>query len=439
MAQAPISDGPRSWPIVGDLPQFGRDPLRFFTTLAKRGPIVRWRFGRRPALFLSEPGVVAELFAADGATFDRPDSPLAFRMLLGNSVALASGEDWQRKRALVGPTLRPRQVRGYAATMVDCADDLVRDWRPGDRVDLKREMARLTQSVLIRAVFGGESTPAERNTMAEAVDRAQLLIGKELGGLGVVLPDRVPTPTRRRLARVVAEIDEVIRTIVARISDDGSSRSDLLSRLRRSDDGWPALSARELRDETVSLYVAGHETTSNALSWLWYLLARHPHVRDRMHAELDEVLAGRRPGIDDWPRLAYVRAVVQETMRIRPVAWMITTVAGENTVIGGHHVPRGTRLWCSPWVTHRDPRWWDDPEEFRPERWSGPVSSEAYFPFGSGPRGCPGTNFAMVESVLVVARLAQQHVFDVDPGEIRPAPLLTLQPKGPVMATVSSR
>ncbi|MFH9262635.1 cytochrome P450 [Streptomyces sp. NPDC017546] len=435
--------GPKGLPLVGNLPRFGKNPLAFFELLRGHGDMVRWRFGRKRCVFLSDPGCIGELLTKTEHTFDQPELGIAFRTVLGNGMLVARGRDWRRKRSLVQPSVRPKQVQSYATTMADCAVELADRLADGQRVDVKREMSALTQKIAVRTIFGVD-TPADSEAMGRAMDIAQMEIGKEFAGLGALLPDWVPTPGRARIRKAAAVIDAEVRRVVARHRDGEEERPDLLSRLLTAvDDSGAHLTDEEIRDEAVTLYIGGHETTSTTLVWAWYLLARNPRVRDALAGELDRVLGDREPGFEDYARLTYTQAVVKETLRLFPAVWLITGIAKEGATIGGLPVEEGTRVWSSQWATHRDARWFPEPEEFRPERWDERDGEEipeyAWFPFGGGPRVCIGTRFAMVESVLLLAVLARRFTLDVDPGEITPLTGLTLQPDRDVLATVRAR
>ncbi len=362
---------------------------------------------------------------------------------MGNGVVVARGTDWRRKRSLVQPSVRPKQVRSYAATMASSTVELADTWSGGERIDIKREMAALTQRIAVRTIFGVD-TAADAEAMGRAMDVAQQEIGKEFAGIGALLPDWVPTPGRARIKKAAAVIDAEVGRVVARHRDGGDERPELLSRLLTAvDETGERLTDREIRDETVTLYIGGHETTSSTLVWAWYLLARNPRARAALAEELDRVLGDREPGFDDYARLTYTQSVVKETLRLYPTIWLVTGVAKADARIGGVPMPEGTRVWTSQWVTQRDARWFPEPEEFRPERWDpeagDSIAEYAWFPFGGGPRVCLGTRFAMVEAVLILAVLARRFELDVDPGVIEPVPSLTLQPDRDVMATVRTR
>ncbi|MFE5485076.1 cytochrome P450 [Streptomyces sp. NPDC056527] len=442
-----IVPGPRGVPLLGNLPEFGKDPLAFFERLRERGDFVSWRFGQGPALFIAHPDAIGELLTEIERTFDQPDLGIAFRTLLGNGVVVAKGADWRRKRSLVQPSVRPKQVRSYAATMAECAIALADRWSEGQRIDIKKEMAALTQLIAVRTIFGVD-TAADAEAIGRAMDIAQKEIGAEFSGIGALLPDWVPTPGRARIKRATAVIDAEVSRVVARHRDGDTERPDLLSRLLAAQDETGArLSDQEIRDETVTLYIGGHETTSSTLVWAWNLLSHNPRVREALTEELDRVLGDHEPGFDDYAQLTYTQAVVKETLRLYPTIWLLTGIAKEGATLGGMAIPPGTRVWSSQWATHRDGRWFTDPEEFRPERWgtvdtpAEDIPEYAWFPFGGGPRVCLGTRFAMVEAVLILAVLARRFRLDLDlgSGEIRPVPSLTLQPDREVLATVRTR
>ncbi len=441
-----VAEGPRGVPFLGNLPAFGKNPLAFFEELRRRGDFVRWRFGGKPSLFVAHPDAVGELLTEVERTFDQPDLGIAFRTLLGNGVIVSKGADWRRKRSLVQPSVRPKQVRSYAATMAECAVALADRWSDGQRVDVKKEMAALTQLVAVRTIFGVD-TAADAEAIGRAMDIAQKEIGAEFSGIGAILPDWVPTPGRARIKRATAVIDAEVSRVVSQHRDGGTERPDLLSRLLAArDETGASLSDQEIRDETVTLYIGGHETTSSTLVWAWYLLSRNPRVREALTEELDRVLADREPGYEDYASLTYTQAVIKETLRLYPTIWLITGLAKEGATLGGMPVPVGTRVWSSQWATHRDPRWYGDAEAFRPERWTGgdgeaaeEIPEYAWFPFGGGPRVCLGTRFALVEAVLVLAVLARRYHLDVSADEILPVPSLTLQPDRDVLATVHAR
>ncbi|MCM2429424.1 cytochrome P450 [Streptomyces sp. RKAG337] len=436
-----IADGPRGVPLLGNLPQFARDPLAFFTRLREYpADQVRWTMGRTPARFLCHPELIGELLSSRGTVFEQPDLGFSFKYLMGEGVVTARGADWRRKRAIVQPAVRPRQVRIHAGTMSAVAQQLADRWSGGEHIDIQQEMEGVTQRIAVRTIFGTDAA-VDEELIARSMGVAQRQMGAEFRGLGAILPDWVRTPGRIRFKAAVDTLDtEVARLVTARRTS-GEDRDDLLSRLlaARDEKGVP-LTDREIRDESVTLYNAGHETTATTLTWAWYLISRNEAVRGKLVAELRRELAGRTPDFDDYGRLTYTESVIKETLRIRPTVWLNYAVATEGATLGGEPVEPGTQVWISPWATHLDPRWFPAAQEFRPERWApdapDPITDNSWFPFGGGTRACLGARFAMVEAVLVLATLAQRFHLDVDPGDIRPTVGLTLQPDRAVRATV---
>ncbi|MEU7153030.1 cytochrome P450 [Streptomyces sp. NPDC045456] len=450
--------GPRGLPWLGNLLAFGKDPLAFMTRLRDEyGDAVTWSLGPRRSLFLSHPQHIAEFLASREHSYGLLEVGWSFQQITGESVIRSTGAEWRRKRALVQPAVRPRQVRQYARVMVDSALAAADRWQDGSRVDVHREMVVLSQRVVIRTLFGNDLGDRAR-AVGAAMAVAEQVMARELRGVGLLLPDRVRTPSRRRLLRALAVIDaEVHRLIIARrdgpAAADGTGSAgacdegggdDLLARLleARDEEGRP-LTAKEVRDEAVTLWAAGHETTSTALTWTWYLLSRSPEARARLDDELDRVLGGRPPTVDDYERLTWTRQIVKEALRIYPPSWVIPAVAREGAVLGGTAVPAGTAVWCSQWTAHRDPRWFPDPAVFRPERWDADapdvIPDHAWFPFGGGPRGCIGARFAQVEAALLLATLAQRFHLELPSEEVPHRTGILVQPAVPLIATLRAR
>lgn len=435
-------------PLLGNLPAFRRDPLAFLAHLRDDcGDVVGWSLGSKRLTLLSHPDHIAELFGGSQDLFPPVDISWVFRQLVGESVILSQGADWRRKRGLVQPSVRPRQVRGYAATMVECALDAADGWADGHRIDVEGEMNLLTQRIVVRTLFGNDLGDRAR-TLAEAMEVTALELGAELRGIGMLLPDWVRTPARRRVLAAIATVDaEIARLIRARQEEaaEAGTGDDVLSTLLAAEDEeGRRLTPRQVRDEAVTLWAAGHETTSVGLTWCWYLLSSAPEVRDRLGEELDTVLGGRPPTFDDYDRLTWTKQIVKEALRLYPPAWiLIPRITREGAVLGGTPLPPGTMICCSPWSTHRDPRWFPDPDAFRPERWDphrkDDASEQAWFPFSGGARTCLGARFALVEMALVIATLAQRFHLDIDPGEVAPAAGLQLRPGSELCATLRDR
>ncbi|RKN38236.1 cytochrome P450 [Micromonospora endolithica] len=431
----PIPVMPGGLPGIGHLPRFARDPLSFFTALRERGDIVRWRLGNMDSVFVAHPDDIQSVFLNVEKTFSMDvDSGYAFTLFAGQGIINTHGEFWRRQRKMMQPGMHPRRIAGYADTMVTLTEQMLQGWRPGETRDIRVEMLALTQRIAAKTLFGADVS-GDAATVGDALDVASREIGAEFRGVTMFIPPSVPTPGRRRLKAAIGQVEQVLYRIIAeRKAATGDRPDDMLSMLidARDDDGQP-MSDKQLRDETMTLYIAGHETTGNTLVWAYQLLARNPHVYERMIQEITEVVGNRPPEMSDYVALRYTEAVVKETLRLYPPAWLFQVKAAADVTLGGHAIARDTNVWMSQWATHRDPRWFDTPDAFRPERFLGDnlatMPTYAWFPFGGGPHVCLGNRFALVEAVLILATIAQRYRLDLDPDlVITPQPLLTLQP-----------
>ena len=434
LVRKPIPVMPGAVPVLGHLPRYARDPLGFFTEMRDHADVVRWRLGPTDNVFLSNPAHIERMFLENERTFAMLDDPgYAFSLFAGQGIITTHGEFWRRQRKMMQPGVHPKRIAGYAATMVDLTEQMLREWQPGHTLDIRVELLALTQRIAAKTLFGADVT-GDAAAVGRALDVASREIGAEFRGTTMFVPRQVPTPGRVRLKAAIGKVEQVLyRIIDERRATSGADRpDDMLSMLldARDDDGRP-MSDRQLRDETMTLYIAGHETTGNTLVWAYTALARHHQALERLHAEVAAVLGDRLPTIEDYRALPYTEAVVKETLRLYPVAWQFPVRAVEDVELSGHLVRAGTTVWTSQWPVQRDPRWFDAPEEFRPERFLGEPAFPRYawFPFGGGPHVCLGNRFALVEAVLVLAMVAQRFRLDIDPAlDVPPQPLITLQP-----------
>jgi cytochrome P450 len=319
---------------------------------------------------------------------------------------------------------------------------MLQGWKAGEARDVHADMMRLALDIVARTLFGASAAG-----QAETVGRALEALMTYYASVMSLLPwlRWLPTPGNRRFRRAVRDLNAVVYDMIARRRADGPGGEDLLSRLLPlRDEAGRGMTDRELRDEVVTLFLAGHETTALALSYCFYLLATHPDAEARLSAELAEVLRGRSPTSSDVPRLRYAEWVVKESMRLYPPAPSIGREAINDCEIGGYHVPKGTQIGLVQWIVHRDPRWFDEPEAFKPERWDNDRAKRlprgAYFPFGDGPRICIGTHFAMMETVLILATVLQRYRLELAPGyRLELFPSITLRPKHGVLVVLHER
>lgn len=429
-------------PVARGLPfaalnAFRRNPIAFLERVHRQhGDVARWRFGPRRLYLLAHPEMVRDVLVTRHRNFIKSKALQRARVVLGEGLLTSEGEHHLRQRRMAQPAFHRERIAALGEQMVAFATQTAEAWRGGVEMDLPREMNRLTLAIAGKTLFGAD-VQAEADEIGRALTHALEAFKRLTNPLGPLL-DRLPLPTTLRVRRASERLDATIYRMIARRRASGEDRGDLLSMLlaARDDEGdGGAMSDRQLRDEALTLFLAGHETTANALSWTWHLLALHPDAEAALHAEVDAVLAGRAPRVDDLPRLPFTRAVLAESMRLRPPAWTMGREPLEAFEAGGYRIRAGSVVLLSPWLVHHDPRWWADPERFDPARWSAEREAEqprfAYFPFGGGPRKCIGEGFAWTESILVLATLAQRWTLRHAPGAtVGMQPLITLRPTG---------
>lgn len=428
--------GPRGLPVVGNAFAFGRDPLGFVTETQRAfGEIATVRLGSRAVVLCLRPEHVRALLVEQASRV----TPLGIAPLLteflGDGLLTSDGDFHHEQRRLIQPAFHRRRIDGYAATMVGYTEEMLEGWEPGAEIDLSRAMATLTLRIVARALF---SVDLEADAAGAALGRAfHDLIESLPQGFGLLPRLRrldLPFTGYRRHLAARRRLDAYVYDLIARRRAAGDDTGDVLAWLLDAGDGDDAMTDRQIRDQTMTLFAAGHETTANALSWSFYLLSENPAVRDRLLAELAAVLAGRAPTVADLPRLTYLDWVATESMRLYPPAWTQGRVAREPLELVGYRFPAGTRFMFSQWVIHRRPDIWGDADVFRPERWD-PEAGEkppqwAYFPFGGGPRTCIGMPFAQMELRLLLATILQRYAPRLVSGHpVVPWPRITLRPK----------
>ena len=428
---------------VGALRAWRRDPLGLLRRAAALGDVVRVPLARFEAWLVNHPDAVHEVLVAEHRRLMKGPTMQAAKLLLGESLLTSEGEFHRQQRRLIQPLFRPERLRRYAAAMVAHAERTAQRWSPGGEVDVHAEMARLALGVVAEALFAADVEQDEARAIGRALSAQLAQFGRIFSPL-FPLSVRLPLPATRRFQATRDLLDRTIRRMIAERRAAGATGDDLLSRLiAAEEEGLPGMTDRQVRDEALTLFLAGHETTAVALTWAWYLLGEHPEVEARLHAELDEVLGGRPPAPDDLPRLRLAERVVREAMRLYPPAWAMGRRALGDVRIGGHLLPAGTVVVVSPYLLHRDPRWWDRPEAFRPERWEEEAPERprlAYLPFGAGPRMCVGEPFAWMEAVLVLATLGRRVRLRPVPGRaVALQPVVTLRPRGGLPMTVVPR
>jgi cytochrome P450 len=406
------------------------------------GDIVTMRYYNFRVYFISHPDDIEQVLVTDNRKFIKGRILRKNRQLFGNGLLTSEGDFWLRQRRLAQPAVRRGRIATYADTMVQYASRMADEWRGGEERNIHAEMMRLTLSIVAKTLFDAD-VDHEAKRVGHALE-AIMQLNSDFRKL-ILTPTWLPTPRKIRATIATAKLNRIIYRFIEERRAAGNDNGDLLSMLlaARDDDG-SRMTDRQLRDEAITIFLAGHETTANALSWTWMLLAQNPNVEAKLHEELDRVLGGRAPTVEDLPNLRYTGLVVTESMRLYPPAWGMARIAIEDTEIAGYSIPKGCGVSLAQWVVHRDPRWFDAPLEFRPERWEGDLAKRlpkfAYFPFGGGPRQCIGNNFAVMEATLLLATLAQQFRISLVPGkEIIPAASITLRPKTGIWGKIEKR
>jgi cytochrome P450 len=443
-----FAPGPRSW-IPGKIAvRFRRDVLGYLTQLQQEyGDVVAFNPLFRPIYVFYHPDAVREVLVTKDACFIKGPALRQAKDMLGEGLLTSEGAVHARQRRLAQPAFHPQRVATYAAAMVEYAGRMGRAWRDGQVLDAHEQMMQLTLEVVSKTLFDAE-VASEVSAIGAAMDVSVRMFTRAMMPFGWVL-NFLPLASNLRFWRARAFLNRVIAGFVRQRRESGVDRGDLLSMLLRATDAegdGAGMSDKLLRDECITLFSAGHETTANALTFTWYLLARHPEVEAKLHAELAEVLAGGRPPtVEDVPRLTYTRAVLSESMRLYPPAWAIGREVATACEIGGYPLRRGTVVLVSQWVTHRDERFWPQASEFRPERWMAEGDGRpryAYFPFGGGTRSCIGESFAWMEATLILATLAQRWRMELTGeagGELQVLPTITLRPRQAVPVRVLER
>jgi cytochrome P450 len=364
--------------------------------------------------------------------------------LLGNGLLISEGEFWRRQRRIAAPAFHSRRIADFIATMGSCSEAALARWPTMTQpFDIAAEMMALTLNIISRTMFSRDVSGD-----VQAVRRLMdIVVTLRLGLLDLLgFPEWLPRRQPKAYRRAIVEFEALVSRFLAERRADGIDRGDLMSMLltARDPETDEGMSDKQLRDEILTIFLAGHETTANALSWCWYLLAQHPEAEARLHGELDRVLGGRRPNFADLAELKWTRMVIEEAMRLYPpVHTTARTAIGEDR-IGGVRVPPGALVTISPYVTHRNPNLWPEPERFDPERFSPPCVAQrhrfAYLPFGGGPRICIGNSFALAEAQVIVAAIAQRYRVRLAPGHtVKPIGLLTLRPRGGIWVTLEPR
>jgi cytochrome P450 len=423
-----------------------RNPLAFLTEVAAYGPVAHFRIGSQDVFVVSDPDAIEDVLVTRASQFAKGRALERAKRTLGEGLLTSEGGAHLRQRRMMQPAFHKARVAAYGEAMARAAVDARDRWQAGVPLDLSREMTRLTLAIVSDTLFGARvgddsDTARVQQAITDVMEMFDLVM--------VPFADwliHLPLPRMRRYRAAQETLDRTIYGIIGARRASGEDRGDLLSMLLHAQDtegNGGGMTDRQLRDEVITLFLAGHETTANALNWTWVLLGRNPSAECHLHAELDAVLAGRVPTPDDVPRLSYTRAVIAESMRLYPPAWTLGRRVLKDYHWGGYDIPASSLILMSQWVMHRDPRFWPNPDEFDPTRWLSESRERqrfTYFPFGAGNRVCIGESFAWTEAILLVAAFAQKWRLVLDPDHpIAPHPLITLRTRHGVRATPELR
>lgn len=435
------------YPVIGNMLEFARDPIKFITRLQRDyGDVAAFSLLGNKSVLVSHPEDINTILQETGKGYGKFAPTYVLQNVLGNGLVTSEGDFWKRQRKLIAPAFHHQSIKQYADQMVAYGQDMVNTWQGGEVRDVHQEMMTLTQRIIMKVLFDVDVIN-NAGEASKAFDAMMHAMGSEMKGIEAVLPKFVPTSSRTQMLEGVEYINGLLLDIIGKRRAEGSnsSRHDLLTMLMeaRDDDGQP-MSTQQLLDEIRTLYLAGHETTATTLSWTWLLLFQNPEAYARLEAEVDQVLDGRAPTADDVQRLLYCNAVIRESLRCYPVAWITQRTAVEDVEIGGCEISKGTFIFLSPWIVHHDPRWYPEPDSFQPERWlkdkSEQPARETYIPFGGGPHICIGNGLAMMEAVLLLATFVQRYHVAVLPDHPIATELAgTLRPKYGIRAALTER
>ncbi len=444
-----VVTGPAGNALLGNTLQFQRDPLGFLMrAAADYGDVARYRLGNITFHQVNHPDGVQRVLQDNHHNYLKGDLFDIIRQFAGNGLFTSEGELWLRQRRLMQPAFHRSRIAGFGKIMTGRTLDMLAQWEqraePGLLLDVADELTALTMAIIAETMFGAH-VEKDVATVSQAIE--VLLTDINFRFVVPFYPSlRWPTLRNRRSLAAMRTIDDVVLGIVEQRRRSGEQWEDLLALLMeaRDEDSGETMSDKQLRDEVVTIFVAGHETTAVLLTWAFYLLSQHPDVEARLHAELAEVLDGRTPGVADVPNLRFTRMVIDETLRLYPPAWITNRQAVAEDQVCGYRIPAGAVVGVSPYVMHHLPAYWPDPERFDPQRFAPDAAQErprfAYMPFGGGPHQCIGNSFALLEATLILATVAQRYLLRLPAGAVvTPQPKSTLRPAGGMAMLLEAR
>jgi cytochrome P450 len=441
-----LPPGPKGKLFGGNLFSFQRDPLAFLESIARQyGDISFFKMGPQDVFFLNHPDYVKDVLITHNSNFKKGRALQRAKRLLGEGLLTSEGEFHRRQRRLAQPAFHRQRIASYASAMTGYAVQMSDRWQEGVTMDIAEEMMRLTLAIVGKTLFDAD---VERD--AKEVGQALTVIMNLFNAM--LLPfsellEKLPLPHKRRFEKARDQLDAIIYRLIEERRRSGEDHGDLLSMLLLAQDEEErsgGMTDQQVRDEAMTIFLAGHETTSNAMTWTWYLLSEHPEVEAKLHEELDAVLQGRVPEFNDVAQLRYTEMVLAESMRLYPPAWALGRLSLDEYEVGGYRLPAGSLVLLSQYTLHRDARYFPEPERFDPLRWTAEARElrpqYSYFPFGGGPRRCIGEGFAWMEGVLLIATLAQRWRLRLVPNHpVKTHPIITLRPRHGMLMTLERR
>ncbi|OCQ99007.1 cytochrome P450 [Nostoc sp. MBR 210] len=430
--------------IVGHLLELGQDPLGFLSRCRDYGDIIPLQLGLTPACLVTNPDYIEEVLK-NRHDFIKSRGLRSLKTLLGEGLLTAEGESWFWQRRLAQPVFHQKRINGYSQIMVEYANQMLQTWHDGETRDIHADMMQLTLEIVMKCIFSAEVDAGEAKVVANALDIAMHWFESKRKQNFLVW-EWFPRPENINYRRAITQMNEAINKLIQERRHSQEKTHDLLTMLMEAKDEQTGqqMDDKLLRDEVATLMLAGHETTANTLSWTWMLLAQNPEVREKLQSELDQVLQGKLPTLEDLGKLVYTQQVIKESMRLYPPVSLMGREAAVDTQIGDYEIPQGTSIMISQWVMHRHPKYFENAEAFQPERWTEELEKQlpkgVYFPFGDGPRICIGKGFAQMEAALLLATIAQSFQIDLVPGyPIVPQPSITLRPESGLEVEIKQR
>ena len=439
--------GPQDLPVLGNTHRYSRDPFTFIETLTRSyNGLSTFTLGSERTYLVTDPTDIERVLVSEASRFRKAQTMRTGSIddLLGDGLLMSGGEFWQRQRQRAQPAFAPGRVANFGETISGYAEAMLDGWDEGDVVAIDPAMARITVKVIVSVMFGTELDDPTTETVQNNLEP----LGKmfEPKAAQFLLPEWVPTRERIEFERAVDNLEGVLDSLVRQRRGTEDGEMDLLSILLRAQGEVDEVTDELVRDELMTMLLAGHDTTALSLTYTWYLLAQHPEIERRVHDEIDDVLGDEPPTAGDVRDLDLTERVIQEAMRLYPPVYTIFREPSEDVRLGGYDVPEESLVMLPQWGVHRDPRWYDDPETFDPDRWTNDRASDrpnyAYFPFGGGPRHCIGKHLSMLEAQMILATVARSYRLRLAPeqsADLDFAPSLTMHPSEPIRMEVQKR